>query len=110
MQSLIDDIFADFVKIVSEARGLDESAVRDLATGEVYLADRARELGLVDELGDLHRAIEIAVELTGAASNPLYLRPRRTLRQMFFGSAAESLVQAVADQVEQRILQGRFRL
>lgn len=110
MQSLIDDIFGDFVTIVSEARGLEESAVRDLATGEVYLAERARELGLVDELGDLHRAIDIAAELSGAPPVPVYLRPKRTLRQMLFGSAAESLVQAVADQVEQRIFQSRFRL
>ena len=110
MQSLIDDIFSDFVAIVSEARGLDEDAVRDLATGEVYLADRARELGLVDELGDLHHAIDIAAELSGAPPVPIYLRPKRNLRQLLFGSVAESLVQAVADQVEQRIWQGRFRL
>jgi ClpP class serine protease len=64
----------------------------------------------VDELGDLHRAIDIAAELSGAPPVPVYLRPKRTLRQMLFGSAAESLVQAVADQVEQRIFQSRFRL
>lgn len=110
MQALIDDIYSDFVAIVSEARGLDENAVRDLATGEIYLAERARELGLVDELGDLHRAIDIAAELSGAPPNPVFLRPRRNLRQLLFGSVAESFVQAVADQVEQRILQGRFRL
>lgn len=110
MQSLIDDIFQDFVTIVSEARGLDENAVRDLATGEVYLADRARELGLVDELGDLERALDIASELTGAPPKPLYLRPKRNLRQLLFGSVSEALVQAVADQVEQRVWQGRYRL
>lgn len=110
MQGLIDDIYSGFVDTVARSRGIDEGAVRELATGEVYLAERARELGLVDELGDLDRAIDIAAELSGAPRNPVFLRPRRGLRERLFGPLAESVVQAVAEQVEQRLWSGRFRV
>ena len=110
MQDLIDDTHAGFVAIVAESRGMDQDTVRELATGEVYLADRALYLGLVDELGDLDRAIDIAAELSGAPRNPVFLRPRRGLRERLFGPLAESVVQAVAEQVEQRLWHGRLRL
>ncbi len=110
MQDLIDDTYTSFVNIVSQARDIEESAVRELATGEVYLADRAQELGLVDELGDLDHAIDIAAELSGAPRNPVFMRPRRGLRELLFGPLAESAVTAMADQVEQRLWPGRLRL
>ena len=110
MQELIDDTFSGFVAIVAQARGMDEDTVRELATGEVYLAEKARELGLVDELGDLDRAIDIAAGLSGAPRNPVFLRPRKGLRERLFGPLAESVVQAVTEQVEQRLWHGRLRL
>ena len=110
MQELIDDTYSNFVDIVAQARGMDQDAVRKLATGEVYLADRARELGLVDELGDLDRAIDIAAELSGSPRNPVFMRPRKGLRERMFGPFAESMVQAVSEQVEQRLWHGRLRL
>ena len=60
MQELIDDLYSSFVNIVSESRGIEDERVREIATGEVYLATRAVELGLVDELGDLERALDLA--------------------------------------------------
>ena len=70
MQELIDDTYSNFLASVAQARGMDQDAVRELATGEVYLAERARELGLVDELGDLDRAIDIAAPTTHESSAP----------------------------------------
>jgi ClpP class serine protease len=36
-----------------------------LATGQLYSGTKAKELGLVDELGDLNTAINLAAELAG---------------------------------------------
>ena len=108
IQELIDDSYDSFVSIVSENRGLDKDRVKELATGEVYLAPRGLEEGLVDELGDLDRAIELAANAAGIAKRPVYLRPSRGLRARLLGPAAESLVESVADQIERRLSQGRY--
>ncbi|MDP6420760.1 MAG: signal peptide peptidase SppA [SAR202 cluster bacterium] len=110
MQALIDDTFGAFVSIVAEARGMTDSAVRALATGEVYRADKALELGLVDELGDLDRAIDLAAELAGVPRNLVFLRPQRSLRERLMGPLADSLVGAVVEQIDQRLWQNKVRL
>ena len=110
MQELIDDLFASFVTVVAESRGLDEERVRELATGEIYLAPRAAELGLVDEIGDLDRALDLAAKAGGVAKRPIYMRPQRGLREKLLGPLADSLVDSVAHQIERRLWQGRHGL
>ena len=57
MQRMIDSIYHDFLSIVSRGRKLSRTAVENLAQGHVYTAEDAKELGLVDILGGLDRAI-----------------------------------------------------
>ena len=109
MQALIDDSFNSFVKIVAESRNMGEDDVRRIATGEVYWATRAQELGLVDELGDLDRALDIAAETSGAPRKPVYFRPRRSLRQMLLNHAAEALTESITNEVERRLWTGWLR-
>ncbi len=54
-----------FISIVAEGRGLDRAQVEDLAQGKVYAGSRARELGLVDQLGSLEQTIEAAAGRAG---------------------------------------------
>ena len=109
MQTLIDDSFDTFVSIVAEARNLSDEQVREFATGEVFWAPRAKELGLIDELGDLDTAIDLAAKLSGAPRRPVFMRPRRGFRDRIFGAMAESLVDSVASEVERRLWMGSPR-
>ena len=109
MQALIDDSYSTFVSIVADARKMDEGTVRSLATGEVFWATKAQSLGLIDELGDLEHSIDLAAELSGAPRNPVFMRPHRGLRERLFGGASASLVESVADQIEQRLWNNSLR-
>ena len=108
-QSLIDDSFDTFVSIISKARNLDEENVRSFATGEVFWAPKALELGLVDSLGDLDTAVDLASELSGATRRPVWMRPRRGLRTRLLGPFAESLVDSAVEAVEARLWNEYFR-
>ena len=88
---------------------MDEETVKSVATGEVYWATKARELGLIDELGDLDRAIDIAVQRSGARRKPVHLRPRRGFRQRILGPLANSLVEAASEELDRRLWSGYFR-
>ena len=109
MQGLIDYSFDMFVSAVAKARKMDEERVRGLATGEVFWASQAQELGLIDQLGDLEDAIDVAAELSGAPRKPMFIRPRRGLRQRMLGGFSESLVESVAEEVERRLWIGSLR-
>jgi protease-4 len=65
MQQMVDEYYQGFIDVVAEGRGLSTEEVRNLATGQLYSGTKAKELGLVDELGDLDTAINLAAELAG---------------------------------------------
>ena len=81
MQQMVDEYYEQFIDVVAEGRGLSKDDVRDLATGQLYSGTKAKELGLVDELGDLDTAINLALELAGieTAIVEYYQPPRLTL-------------------------------
>jgi protease-4 len=81
MQAMVDEYYEQFVDVVAEGRGLSREEVKNLATGQLYSGTKAKELGLVDELGDLNTAINLAAELAGieAPIVEYYQPPRLTL-------------------------------
>lgn len=60
-------IYDLFVSRVAEGRTMEKSRVYATAEGEIFLAQTAVERGLVDEVGGLQRAIEVAREIGGLA-------------------------------------------
>ena len=69
--ALVEESYEEFVDIIAEGRPeLDEEEVRELADGRIYSGRQALALGLVDELGNLEEAIEIAADLGGIEGKP----------------------------------------
>jgi protease-4 len=65
LQGLIDASYGQFVTAVAEGRGLSEDTVRGFADGRVFTGEQAKDLGLVDVLGDEETARLLAAELAG---------------------------------------------
>lgn len=59
----MQDIYANFTKGVAEGRRMSVEAVDKIGKGRVWTGAQARELGLVDEVGDFSRALAVAKEL-----------------------------------------------
>lgn len=66
IQSLVDEAYARFVDIIATGRKLDRNRVIELADGRIYSGKQAKDLGLVDHLGDQTTAFERAKELAEA--------------------------------------------
>ena len=52
LNGLVENLFGQFVAIVAKGRHMDPARVRELADGRAYTGQQAKELGLVDEIGD----------------------------------------------------------
>lgn len=61
-QQVVDRLYEQFLKLVSESRSLPRQKVAEIAQGRVWSGSAAKTLGLVDELGGLEAAIQSAVE------------------------------------------------
>ena len=79
LQSLVDDVHSQFVVAVALSRGMDEAVVRKLADGRIYSGAQAKDLGLVDQIGTLEDAIEMAAKRAGIGAEPAvyYSRPEQ---------------------------------
>jgi protease-4 len=63
IQKSLDQTYADFTKGVATGRKMTVEAVDKIGKGRVWSGSQGKELGLVDELGGLDRAVEVAKEL-----------------------------------------------
>lgn len=63
LQRQSDLVYDEFVGAVAQHRGLPEDEVRELATGQTYTGVQALEEGLVDELGGVDTAVDVAADL-----------------------------------------------
>ena len=70
IQVMVDDIYNEFVIVVAEGRNMDMNQVRKLDDGRIYTGNQAKQLGLVDELGNMYDAIDGAAELASIAGTP----------------------------------------
>ncbi len=66
LQQYVDASYARFVDIVARGRKIDPEKVRAMATGDIYDAETAKRLGLVDEIGYIEDAVAWAEEKAGA--------------------------------------------
>jgi len=80
-QSMVNDMYEQFVATVSDGRDLDPAQVRKLADGRVFTGSQALENGLVDELGNFYDALDIAADLAGIRGRPrvVELAPEHSL-------------------------------
>jgi protease-4 len=87
VQKNTDQIYEQFIDVIVQGRNMDRQKVRELANGQLYTGIEAKELGLVDEIGDLQKAIDIAAGLAGIQSpqTEFYERESSDLLKILLG-------------------------
>ncbi len=98
-QLIIDQIYGfykQFIHKVAEGRGKTDEEIDRIGKGRVWTGEQGKEIGLVDELGGLHRAIEIAKEKASIPADEavtIVIYPKKkTLLQMLTSGKEEDLL------------------
>ena len=69
---MVERIYDDFVNKVSEGRSMTYAQVDSIGQGRVWSGTDALEIGLIDEIGGLERAIKVASELVELETYKIY--------------------------------------
>ncbi|MFN7117043.1 MAG: signal peptide peptidase SppA [Saprospiraceae bacterium] len=64
-QNMTDRTYETFLQRVSAGRNMTRDQVNEIAQGRVWTGNAAKRIGLVDEIGGLDKAIDIAAHLSG---------------------------------------------
>ncbi|HKK62537.1 MAG TPA: signal peptide peptidase SppA [Bacteroidales bacterium] len=64
-QSMVDSIYQQFLRHVADSRSMTVEQVHEIAQGRVWPGNKALEINLIDEIGNMQNAIDKGVELAG---------------------------------------------
>jgi protease IV len=93
MQSLIDNMFGQFVHAVADSRSMKLEDVKSIANGKVWTGEQALSMKLIDNVGDFEAAVKDTAKSVGISGEPTLVRPpkdrRMSLLDLILGDAAK---------------------
>jgi protease IV len=98
MQETLDNVHQQFIQAVAEGRKLDRTKVIPIADGRIMTGEQAKNLGLVDKMGNLEDAIDEAAKLAGIAGRPQIIYPKRkrpSLWEFLLRDMASAFIEAL---------------
>jgi protease IV len=94
MQSLIDNMYGQFVQAVADGRHEKVDEIKSIADGRVWTGQEALGMHLIDQVGDFQDAINDTAKSVGIKGEPTIVRPekdRKTLLDLMFGDVSQWL-------------------
>lgn len=93
LREVIDNIHNQFLRVIEERRGLTGEELASIANARIFTGEQALEKRLIDELGNLSDAIEIAARAAGIEGEPRIVEEKKrfSLLQLILGKTELSL-------------------
>ncbi len=104
LESFAAEIHEQFISDVAEGRKgkIEIEELRKVADGRFFTGERAKEMGLVDSIGNFYDAVKIAAELGKIKTEPELVYPKKkwdSVLDVFMESATNSVVKTI-DQIK----------
>lgn len=100
LQAFVDETHMQFVDAVSKGRNMDTAKVKAIADGRIFTGEMAKNLGLVDRLGNIEDAIEWAGRIGGIKGKISAVYSKKldgSFLDYFIESSAKKLVSRVVN-------------
>jgi protease IV len=91
MQSLIDNMFGQFVQAVADGRGMKFEDVKSIANGKVWTGEQALSMKLIDNVGDFEAVVKETAKSVNISGEPTLVHPekdRKTLLDLLLGDVS----------------------
>jgi protease-4 len=94
MQSLIDNMYVQFVQAVAEGRHAKVDDIKSIADGRVWTGQEALSMHLIDQIGDFQEAVNDTAKSVNIKGDPTLVRPernRQSVMDLLFGDVSQYL-------------------
>ncbi len=96
LENFANNIHEQFINDVAAGRKdkIEKEKLRTIADGQFFTGEKAKEIGLVDTIGNFYDAVKIAAELGGIKTEPELVYPKKKwggLIDVFLESAVDAL-------------------
>ena len=106
IQGIVDDIYDQFVRTISEDRKIPLEKILSLADGRIFSGRQALHLKLVDELGGLQNAVLLAGRLAGIEGKPAVVYAEKK-KINFWRYLIESTASAISGEVRKSTVESQ---
>lgn len=105
LEKFAEEIHEQFIQDVAEARKghITVEKLRSVADGSFFTGERAKELGLVDIMGNFHDAVGIAAKLGKIKGEPELVYPEKK-----WDSLLDALLQSTTSAIARAVAQSRL--
>ncbi len=93
-QSLIENMYGQFVQAVAEGRNQKADDIKAIADGRVWTGQEALSMHLIDQIGDFQAAVDDTAKSVGIKGEPVLVhqeKERKTLLDLLFGDISQYL-------------------
>ncbi len=93
-QSLIENMYGQFVQAVAEGRNQTADDIKAIADGRVWTGQEALSMHLIDQIGDFQAAVDDTAKSVGIKGEPVLVhqeKERKTLLDLLFGDISQYL-------------------
>ncbi len=94
LQSLIDNMYGQFVQAVADGRHAKYDDIKSIADGRVWTGKEALSMHLIDQVGDFQEAVNDTAKSVGIKGEPVLVRPeknRQSVLDLLFGDVSQWL-------------------
>jgi len=94
LQSLIDNMYGQFVQVVADGRHAKYDDIKSIADGRVWTGQEALSMHLIDQVGDFQDAVNDTAKSVGIKGEPVLVHPekqRRTVLDLLFDDVSQWL-------------------
>src|SRR6266581_5400739 len=94
MQSLIDNMYGQFVNAVADGRHAKVDDIKSIADGRVWTGEQALSMHLIDQIGDFRTVVLDTAKSVNISGEPVLVHPerdRKSLLDLLFGDASQWL-------------------
>jgi protease-4 len=94
LQSLIDNMYGQFVQAVADGRHAKFEDIKAIANGKVWTGQQALSMHMIDQVADFEAAVDDTAKSVGISGKPILVRPdrdRRSLLDLMFGDVSQYL-------------------
>jgi protease IV len=94
MQSLIDNMYGQFVQAVADGRHAKFDDIKSIANGKVWTGQQALSMHMIDQVADFEAAVDDTAKSVGISGKPVLVRPDRdhkSLLDLMFGDVSQYL-------------------
>ena len=83
MQSLIDNMYGQFVQAVADGRHAKADDIKAIADGRVWTGQQALSMHLIDQVGDFQAAVEDTAKAVNIRGEPVLVHPEKDRETVF---------------------------